>query len=171
VPGHLLALLRVEERQLLAELRASATFQKLEAVRRVIALYANVGGVGGHAEDGQAAVDLLLGNGAADPQPTARDAPAPAVAPATATPAAPPTAAAVPSAAFFAAATARAEPQPAPPPRAEAEPPPREAVAALQAAAAAAANADGLGLPPEAPRDGSKTVSAVRAALLAAVTR
>jgi hypothetical protein len=71
MPGHLLALLHVEERQLLAELRASPSFQKLEAVRRVIAVYAS----GGGAEDGQVA-ELLLGAHGADHPPAAKDAPA-----------------------------------------------------------------------------------------------
>ncbi len=59
--SNLLSLLRIEERQLLAELRATPIFQKLEAVRRVVSLY--TGGAAG-VDDAQA-VELLLAAGGA----------------------------------------------------------------------------------------------------------
>jgi hypothetical protein len=54
--SNLLALLRTEERQLLVELRATPTFQKLEAVRRVIGLYS-----GGGPDAEPPTEELLLG--------------------------------------------------------------------------------------------------------------
>ena len=151
--SNLLSLLRIEERQLLAELRASATFQKLEAVRRVVGLYA-----GGGSEDTHA-VDLLLGRAAAEL--LAEPGPAPsALQPVAAQPiAAPPQPASVTSAA-----------------------PAREpAASGARAEAPAAATTMTIGTDPipgaanndqtaELLREGSKAVSAVRAALLA-VTR
>ncbi|MBW8270538.1 hypothetical protein [Caldovatus aquaticus] len=39
MPTNLIAVLQSEERQLVAELRATITFQRLDAIRRLIALY------------------------------------------------------------------------------------------------------------------------------------
>ncbi|GGG21212.1 hypothetical protein GCM10010964_06770 [Caldovatus sediminis] len=172
--SNLLALLRTEERQLLVELRATPTFQKLEAVRRVIGLYS-----GGGPDAEPPTEELLLGRveapGPAHDPAAARDSgPPPRNGAATAGDArvaAPPPsiAGAGPGEARLAPSAmglpARAAPAmvtgatpPAPPANAS------DGVPGLSRAAVAEPSSD------QAFRDGSKAVSAVRAALLA-VTR
>ncbi|MBW8268368.1 hypothetical protein [Caldovatus aquaticus] len=168
--GDLLSLLRMEGRQLLAELRATPIFQKPEAVRRVLGLY---GGAGGG--DGAEAEDLLPpGRAEAPPEThpvppqrerafplragTAANAEGPGDIPVGAAPPSPPRGPAreivapAPSLPHTAAAPAPGDAAPAGPA------PPR--LAMMEAAIAS----------PAAVRDGSRAVSAVRAALLA-VTR
>jgi hypothetical protein len=178
--SNLLSLLRIEERQLLAELRATPIFQKLEAVRRVVSLYTGAAMAG--TEDAQA-VELLLGGslgegraGGSDGVPPPAGAmmglPSAAAMPASLRdpmPANTPTmAAATPGLAPLAEELSHL-----PPPTRSAAPAtlafaPAAAPAMPAALAQVAVNAEPL--PGEALRDGSKAVSAVRAALLA-VTR
>lgn len=175
--GNLLALLRTEERQLLAELRATPIFQKLEAVRRVLALYSGTGG-----GDEPAAEDLLL-LGRAEEPPEVRPVPPqrePASSPFVGTPAnaeeargTVTAAAPLPPRGLAPEPVAPAAASPAPLlPRTAAMPAPapteamRSGPALPRLAIAEPAAADSAA----AVRDGSRAVSAVRAALLA-VTR
>ncbi|MBX6373712.1 MAG: hypothetical protein IRZ13_05670 [Acetobacteraceae bacterium] len=171
-----LALLRTEERQLLAELRATPIFQKLEAVRRVLSLY-----TGADEAAAAATEDLLLGRASAAAKPAepplTRD-PGPPVASNAATEAeearsAGASAAPLPFAADPGPGTSRLSQTTSAPPLATPVP-------ALGPAATPAKVSGGtpalsqltVADPPgeKVFRDGSRAVSAVRAALLA-VTR
>jgi hypothetical protein len=174
--SNLLALLRTEERQLLLELRATPIFQKLEAVRRVIRLYS-----GGGSDTEPPTEELLLGRGEAydivQDSAAARDSGPPlrtGVATASAGDAlAPPL---PPSVAGAGPGDARLTPSGSGLP---VRPAPTMVTGALPPAPPANVAAGGPGLPRDAVagsagdqpfRDGSRAVSAVRAALLA-VTR